>query len=98
MAPTGKKWRRRESNANEEIPNDSSGNKLEFSPESPSTQGPRNSVFDCRDVTEFASEVTSPALDYIAAAWPHLQPHVREAIITLIECSTRANERKGGSQ
>lgn len=27
-----------------------------------------------------------PTIRHIANAWPHLQPHIREAILTLVDC------------
>lgn len=79
-------WRRRESNANGDFPNDRDAQELVNSAESESTVGPRTGVFDCREVAVYPSNDSLSALDYIAWAWPRLQPHVREAIITLIDC------------
>lgn len=31
------------------------------------------------------------ALDYIAARWPHLPPHVRDAILTLVDAARVAD-------
>lgn len=60
---------------------------LQLADETLSTLGPRNGVFDCREVAVYASSDSSTAVDYIASAWPHLQPHVREAIMTLIDAT-----------
>jgi hypothetical protein len=46
---------------------------------------------ECREVAEEASNDPSPTLDYIAATWPRLQPHVREAIITLIDAASHVS-------
>ncbi len=40
------------------------------------------------------SEATA---EFIRAAWPHLQPHVREAIITLIDCASTIHRGNGGA-
>jgi hypothetical protein len=82
------KWRRRESNADREICNDLDGQELANSDDSPSTLGPRTGVCRCREVSANPQSDYSSALDYIAAAWPRLQPHVREAIMTLIDAGS----------
>ena len=38
-------------------------------------------------------DAVAPAALYIAAAWPKLQPHVRDAILTLIDASLAQTER-----
>lgn len=38
----------------------------------------------------------SPSIQYIADAWPRLQPHVREAIFTLIDATLRQQQLEGG--
>jgi hypothetical protein len=38
----------------------------------------------------------SPSIRYIADAWPRLQPHVREAIFTLIDATLRQQQLEGG--
>lgn len=50
---------------------------------------------DCRDA---AVSVFSfgPTLAYIAERWPHLQPHIREAILTLVDCTDRDAFAEGG--
>lgn len=67
--------------------NDHGAKDLQLAEETLSTLGPRNGVFDCREVAVYASSDSLTAVDYIASAWPHLQPHVREAIMTLIDAT-----------
>ena len=38
----------------------------------------------------------TPSIQYIADAWPHLQPHVREAIFTLIDAALDQQELERG--
>jgi hypothetical protein len=38
----------------------------------------------------------SPSIQYIADAWPRLQPHIREAIFTLIDATLRQQQLEGG--
>lgn len=92
------KWRRRESNKNNENRNDQSANELAFSFDTESILGPSAGVTECRDVSEEADNAPSPALDYIAPAGPHLPPHVRETII-VIGCAlhTKAIARRSDS-
>ena len=37
----------------------------------------------------------SPSIEFIAQAWPHLSPHIREAIFTLIDASFPSLEENG---
>src|SRR5690606_30500848 len=71
------------SSANGQNRNDQDAQELDTCGESESTVGPRTGVLDCRGVTGYAPNDSSSALDYIAAAWPRLPPHVREAMLTL---------------
>jgi hypothetical protein len=50
---------------------------------------------DCRSAA-VAVSVFEPTMAHIAERWPHLQPHIREAIITLIDCSGRDAFAAGG--
>lgn len=77
-------------NANDETRSDQSAHELAFSFDTESILGPRSGVTECHNVAEEGVNDPSPALDYIAAAWPHLQPHVRDAILTLIDCASRS--------
>ncbi len=36
-----------------------------------------------------------PTFEFLGHAWPLLPPHIREAIITLIDCATRGHQREG---
>ncbi|QEG37692.1 hypothetical protein Pr1d_50380 [Bythopirellula goksoeyrii] len=81
------KWRRRESNENPDNRNGNAANDLGDSLTSVSTSGPRTGGTKRHPVALTESEDSSPTLDYIAERWPLLQPHIREAIITLIDCA-----------
>jgi len=50
---------------------------------------------ECQCPPAGGSEFT-PSIRYIADAWPHLQPHVREAIFTLIDATLRQQQLEGG--
>jgi hypothetical protein len=91
--PQRVEWRRRESNANEENRNDLSVRELAISCNPSSTQGPRTGVSESHEVTAEAGNVPPLTVDYIATAWPQLQPHVREAIVTLIDGALNALTR-----
>ena len=34
-----------------------------------------------------SAENSEPAIEFIRRAWPHLQPHIRDALLTLIDAS-----------
>ena len=36
------------------------------------------------------------SIRYIAEAWPHLQPHIRESVFTLIDSALRQQQLEGG--
>ena len=86
------KWRRRESNENTRVKNrnGNAANGLNGALPPVSTSGPRTGDSHRHQVALSGNSDDSPLLDYMAERWPHLQPHVREAIITLIDCSASA--------
>ncbi|WP_146448470.1 hypothetical protein [Bythopirellula polymerisocia] len=43
------------------------------------------------------TEDRPPAIDFIAERWPLLQPHIREAIIALIDCAPTSDTSDGGA-
>ena len=50
---------------------------------------------DCRCLTSLGKE-NAESLRPLIAAWPHLQPHIREAIFTLIDASLSQQSLAGG--
>ena len=50
---------------------------------------------DCQCPAAGDAEFT-PSIQYIADAWPHLQPHVREAIFTLIDAALDQQKSERG--
>lgn len=54
------------------------------------TPGPRNDVSARQPLALEVSSELSPAIQYIAERWHQLPPHVREAVITLIDCAPSA--------
>jgi hypothetical protein len=45
-----------------------------------------------------ADATFAPTLSYIAERWPLLPPHIREAILTLVDCGANENGEQGGAQ
>ena len=50
---------------------------------------------DCQCLTSLGKK-NAESLQPLIAAWPHLQPHIREAIFTLIDASLAQQPLAGG--
>jgi len=87
-------WRRRGSNENTENRNGESANDLGDSQSRVSTSGPRNGGTYRQQMAEKVENGFATSLQFIADRWPFLQPHIREAVITIIDCASR----KGGTE
>ena len=51
---------------------------------------------NCQSLTPVGSDQNSPSLRYIARHWSNLQPHIHEAIFTLIDAALVQQELEGG--
>jgi hypothetical protein len=88
-------WRRRESNEETICRNECSGNSLREQPKALGASGEclPSSRCQCSALAGTSLESSPPAIRHIANAWPNLPPHIREAILTLIDAaSSRLDE------
>ena len=93
------KWRRRGSNEPTENRNAEAANELGDLGSRVSTSGPRTGGINGHQlaVNGDGNADYSPSLNYIAERWPLLQPHIRDAIMTLIDCASPSDASEGGA-
>jgi len=77
-----------------EIGNDSAANDLRQSEKSPEATGECAAFAACQAASDDDAECPAP-LCLIAQAWPLLPPHIREAILTLVDVSLLQSEQEG---
>lgn len=57
----------------------------------------RNGGSNCHCLTStdaLEPNVGSPSIDYIRSAWPHIAPHIREAVLTLIDAALTQRDKR----
>jgi len=69
-------------------------NELEQSQKSLGATGECVSGSSCQN-SSLPDNEFAPSIAFIAQAWPYLAPHIREAIITLIDASLPSREEQG---
>src|SRR5262245_55233746 len=73
------KWRRRELNPQAHSSNELPVNALEKAPPPPTA------FWECARGSDWLRVSSPDCAEYLLAAWPHLPPHIKESIFTLVD-------------
>ena len=87
------KWRRRESNPIDYIYNQLNGHDLQIEEEEGAASEQRSPISNrhFNSLIDTVIDSIPPSVSRIADAWPLLPPHIREAILTLVDAAVQIN-------